>query len=208
MEKFSNWLWGSSPTVIEPPPAPTIETQIRILSTKRTKLLRDANILGKKAKELYKIKNKAGASKALHQKEQKESQAKIYDGQITNLEQTRMSIESTAAAHDMVTVMKQSTIQMTHHMNGLSVSDVEDVHTELNDLTQQSGELSNALSRQFTSTYDVENEDDIDAQMKEWEDEFKQEETNTIENLLPQTPTHDLPNNNNNNDNTKKYIAK
>lgn len=152
-----------------------------------------------KAKAALDRGDKPGAIALLKQKKQLVLAVRQLNGQIANLEQTNMVMESTATASDMVSVMKDSTAVMTGQMASLNVEDVEDVKTELNELTTDATEISNLLATPFNSAMmTMEDENDIARQLAEWEDQANARETDRVGDMLPSTPSRKLVNNNNN----------
>lgn len=147
--------------------------------------------------------NKAGdrgkAARLLKTAKQMDAAALQLGGQITNLEQTHLAIDSTATATDMVSAMKHSVQTMTTQQAALSVEEVQAVRADLEDLTIGSSEISRALSDPFqVSEID---EDDIAAQLAEWDDEEKTREVADLDDVMPVAPSRALTDDNNNNNN-------
>ena len=201
MKKLSSWWSGNStPQQLERPNPdtplpPSVESEIHKKTVQRAQFARDIEILGKDARKLFKAGDKSGASIALKKRKQKEKRLCNLDNQLMNLEQTMIAIENASNARNMVDVTKQNISQMSTQMATLSVEDVEDVYNEQDDLIQNTMGITDIISKPFD--FGEEFDDDIDSQMKEWEDERLQTESIFIENTLPVVPTKDLSENNN-----------
>lgn len=196
-----NWWYGTS-NKKEPEPEPEaldimdqLETQIETLTIKKMKLLQKANEKKNEAKQ-----NPTRARQLLIQCKQYENLASQLDGQIMNLEQTSMGMESAASANDIVNGMKSAQKETSKMLQQVNVDEVDQVMADLGDQSIDIQEANNLLSQPIGgSTVDEDLEDEITKEIASW-GETKEPELN-----LPDLP---IKNNNNNNNGNKKVLIK
>lgn len=170
------------------------------LRLKQKKAEFDATQCTSKAKQAYDNANEPAARAWLQKKRQHLARAHQLQGQIANLEQTEMTLDSTATAKEIAQVMDSSVNVMAQQMQGLNVEDLYEIHNDLSEITAEAQEFSDALAAPIAMPgyEDGEQDDAIAREMAQWEDEKKIQQAEEIGETLPSVPQHN--NNNNNND--------
>lgn len=192
--RAANWFYGETqPQVDDQVDVADLDTQLDFLKLKQQDIEFDIGEIQKKAKSAYRNGDKAKAGRLLQQKKQLDLRVTQLSGQINNLEHTRMTMDSTAVAVDMVATMQQSTAVMKRQMNGFDSADVAEIRDDLNTLTMDAMDISNVLADPFTVVGDM---TDVDAQMAEWDDEIKTSEMDLVSDQMPEAPTRQFTRNN------------
>jgi len=189
--------------VIESPPA--IETTLKKLDTQ----LKEADFQIAKYTRLAKCFLQNGqtnqASRANRNRKIWLKKQQIISGQISNLDSTKMTMESTASAHQMVASLKEAQTVMATQIETFDVEELEELRDDLNAMQTRASDMNNILATPFDSEADLDELDDTETLFAQWDQERILEEENHAVALLPAIPTRPLKlkddnNNNNNND--------
>lgn len=172
MQWAKSWFVSAKP---EPEPDETLTTEqmIKSLKMKRKQKMHESKALETEAKQLFKSGDKAKASQILKRRNVIETRLRQINGQLSNMEQQNTTLESAMMANDIASTMKNGVSQTQQIMTKIDVSDIDEIVDNMEDLTVQSFELTESLSRPAVgSAYmDYNVDDKIAAQLAEWEDE-------------------------------------
>ena len=157
----------------EPEESLTTEQVIQSLKLKRLEKKHESKLLEAEAKALLKSGNKAKASSVLKRRNIVETRLRQINGQLANAEQHNTTLESAAMANDIAASMKNGVREAQQAMSKVDVEDIDEIVDEMEDLTVQSYEVTEALSREVggSAFMDHDVDDKIAAQLAEWEDE-------------------------------------
>jgi len=200
MQSLKKWWYGEQQQYSPPPPSPSppdVNRQLKIMRIRARKL--DADIIQEQrlAKEKFEKNDKTAAVKHLKKSKMLAKQSQMLSGQISNLEQTQLTLEAAATNNDMLLVMKETRDVIQQQVGDLNIHDVDQLKDDLEVATDQMQAISEAFS---TPIYeDVEVDDETRQQMAAWEQQSKIAESDEIERLLPRTPVRAVDSNNNNN---------
>lgn len=162
--------------------------------------LQRAEELADEAKQLSREKKIGMAKAKLKQSHRFRGMAQQALGQLNNLENVQLNVESAATNVEVMGVMRDGTQHMSAMMQQLHVEDVDDVTDSLQENAAEVADMSNALSRPiFDSHLDIDVDDDIDAQLRQWQDETDIVQAQRVTTELPDAPVKSVSNNNNNN---------
>jgi hypothetical protein len=205
---MSSWFWW---TKQEQPKAPTnietidqLDNSIQSLKARRMKALYNADTLEKEAKSLDKIRDKQKILGLLKRKQVYTNQVAILEGQIANLEQTSMAVDSAGVSADIVQTMKDATANI--KQANIDVVEIQEVSDDLGDQMRDIAEINRALSAPLGM--DVAEEEDLNEKLLEeiasWDgldtETRQKKEADDIAAELPSIKV-DTKNNNNNNNN-------
>ena len=157
----------------EPEESLTTEQVIQALKIKRLEKMHESKSLAAEAKALLKSGNKAKAASVLKRRNIVETRLRQINGQLANAEQHNTTLESAAMANDIAASMKNGVREAQQAMSKVDVEDIDEIVDEMEDLTVQSYEVTEALSREVggSAFMDHDVDDKIAAQLAEWEDE-------------------------------------
>ena len=157
----------------EPEESLTTEQVIQALKIKRLEKMHESKSLEAEAKALLKSGNKVKAASVLKRRNIVETRLRQINGQLANAEQHNTTLESAAMANDIAASMKNGVREAQQVMSKVDVEDIDEIVDEMEDLTVQSYEVTEALSREVggSAFMDHDVDDKIAAQLAEWEDE-------------------------------------
>lgn len=208
------WLWGSNQTKIETETPDAMDAinktseSLDALQARRMQSLRKAHDLEKEAKE---TKDKKRALDIMKRRQMYIRQAEILEGQIQNLEQQAMAVESAAVSADIVRTMKQGSETMKHLVKTVDVGEVEQITDDMQENMQDLQDIQRALSRPISIMGGDEDPDEEEArlmkEMESWNEVQHMEEADHIMKDFPVLPTEKVtPNNNDNNNNRGGHL--
>eukprot|EP01102_Stenamoeba_stenopodia_P015230 TRINITY_DN5175_c0_g1_i1.p1 TRINITY_DN5175_c0_g1~~TRINITY_DN5175_c0_g1_i1.p1 ORF type:complete len:240 (+),score=81.94 TRINITY_DN5175_c0_g1_i1:62-721(+) len=124
------------------------------------------------------IKNqlKQKAMRLLKQKKMYENQRDQVMGQQFNLTQADLARESMQATVTTVAAMKEANSTMKNQFKEIKIDDIENIYDEMEDLLEQSNEISDTLARSFSLPFDVD-ESELDDELAALGDEIYEDES-------------------------------
>lgn len=208
MNWFMSWFGGGDPPkVAQTPDSSSIlegtatastrlamrEKQLKAKADKMEQEARALNTAGKRPQAMALMRQRQTVLRTLTQ----------IQGQKANLEQTALAVESTAIAADVLGYMKDSSAVLTAQMQQLKVDEATDVTDELAEVMREAADAVDAISRPLLGGADPEMDEDIEGQMREWDDEIATMQAEELAGRLPSVHVVNSNNNNNNNGNLK-----
>lgn len=170
----SSW-WGSWWGPASPPsPAPKenvvdvvteLDNSTVALHAKRNNLLYQAKKLELEAKD---CKDKGRALHLMKRRQVFLGQANTLDGQIANLEQASMTVDSAAVSVDVAQGMKRGTSAVKTLLQTVSVEDIEETRDDLSDQIQDVQQLSKTLGEPLGGPVDEDADAAILAEIASW----------------------------------------
>lgn len=170
----SSW-WGSWWGPASPPsPAPKenvvdvvteLDNSTVALHAKRNNLLYQAKKLELEAKD---CKDKGRALQLMKRRQVFLGQANTLDGQIANLEQASMTVDSAVVSVDVAQGMKRGTSAVKTLLQTVSVEDIEETKDDLSDQIQDVQQLSKTLGEPLGGPVDEDADAAILAEIASW----------------------------------------
>lgn len=156
----------------EPEHVMSTDEVIQSLKLKRIQLMSEAQELETDARQYNEQGNRPAAINALKRKNVLDKRLKQIEGQIQNQEQYNITLESAAEANDIANSMKHGMARAQASLSKLDVCDVDEMVDEMEDLSVQAFDVTEALARPTSiGTYtDIDLDDKIAAQLAEWSD--------------------------------------
>jgi hypothetical protein len=144
------------------------ETQrrIRAMEMQKQQLSFRANKLETQAREEFQQGRKQRAVELVKQQRQLEQQIKMTDGQIFNLNQQVLALQSASGNVEMAKLMRSGATSMQQLVQEVEDLNIEDVADDLRDAMDESHEVGRVLSEPMIR--DTMDDDDILAQMDGW----------------------------------------
>lgn len=173
------------------------------LQARRVQTLRKAHDLEKEARELSKTDPKR-ALQIMKRKQMYDRQALQLEGQIQNLEQTSLAVESAAVSVDVANTMKEGSRTMGRLVKTIDVDEIGDVTNDIsghmNDLYEINRVLGAPMSIINPEGEDIEEEEArLLKEINSWNEKEQLEEA---ERVMEQFPKPVVVLNSNNDDNT------
>lgn len=149
------------------------EQVIQSLKLKRMMLMSTISENTQLAKELKKKGDRNGAVQMLKRNGVSTTRLRQIEGQLANMEQYNVTLESAAMANEIASTMKNGVDETQQIMSKLDVEDIEEIVDEMEDLTVQSYDLTEALSQPSIGNafMSADMDDQIMAQLSAWEAE-------------------------------------
>lgn len=183
MQTLSNWWYGKSATSVARPPSPpnpqtsaqiindSVET-IEGLYMKRAQLVKKSEAAELEARKIRKT-NRPRALLLMKQKQAYDNQIATYNGMILNMEQTAHSLDTAAITIDVAKTMQAASNHIKDRLGELpgGVADIDAVADDLDDSMTNVREMSGALSRPFGGGGDLMDDDELMAQMEDWDND-------------------------------------
>lgn len=173
------------------------------LQARRMQSLRKAHELQMEAKEQT---DKKAALQLMKRREMYIRQSQVLEGQIQNLEQQSMAVESAAVSADIVRTMKQGSETMKQIIKTVDVTEVEDIADDMQENMQDLQDINRALSRPINIMGGDEDPEEEEArlmrEMQGWNEvEHLQEADHVMKDFpkVAQKTTNNTNDNNNNN---------
>jgi hypothetical protein len=173
------------------------------LQARRMQSLRKAHELQMEAKEQT---DKKAALQLMKRREMYIRQSQVLEGQIQNLEQQSMAVESAAVSADIVRTMKQGSETMKQIIKTVDVTEVEDIADDMQENMQDLQDINRALSRPINIMGGDEDPEEEEArlmrEMEGWNEvEHLQEADHVMKDFpkVAQKTTNNTNDNNNNN---------
>lgn len=175
MSWISSW-WSKKEDESESDSASSSEL-LQTLTVKRMKLMQEINKLDKSARVSFKAGNKQHAGALLKQKTILDTRLKQLDGQIAVTRERSMIHESAAMSLEMAKTSRAENEKIKAFNEQIDIGDVDEIAIDFQEQSQQTFEISQALSQPSMSSYTPCNVDDqIFAQMEQWANEGKEPE--------------------------------
>ena len=199
-----SWFWGAKKKEEEEAASP--QEVLATLKVTRIKTLQDISKLKKSAENAFRSGNRNSAAVLLKQNATLETKIRQLDGQIANMSQQTMMYESTATNIQMAKTSRVENARMKELLKECDVSEIDDIATDFQDLSEQSYDIGNALALPMGESYlPIDIEDDIETQMAQWaNNDVKETPKEKVENNISEDLLDKLDKLNVENDDNKK----
>jgi len=144
-------------------------------------------------KEKLKKKDKKGAMSHLQKKKLYEKAIDTLDRQMGNIRVQIETLETATMNKELFDVQKTAFVDAMKKVHaGMDVDKVEEINMDMQEQLEMANEIQEALAAKLPGGYDLDDEDELDAELEGLEQEMMDEELVSVEDIgssLPSVPS-------------------